>query len=207
MAEPDSEVLLDQAAAGDAEARERLLAAHRSRLRRMVAVRIDPRLAARIDPSDVVQEALADAAQKFDDFLRDRPVAFYPWLRRLAWERLMKLYRRHVTARRRSVASEERRMRLPDHSAVRLGRRFAGSSTGPSAALQREELRDRVRRALARMRPGDREVLVLRHLEGLSSREIADVLAISEGAVNTRHVRALCRMRKLLERGSGEGRP
>jgi RNA polymerase sigma-70 factor (ECF subfamily) len=116
----------------------------------------------------------------------------------------MKLYRRHVLAQRRSVVREERRMRLPDHSALRLARRLAGSTTGPSAQVRRDELRDHVRAALAKLNPLDRELLVLRHLEGLSSKEIADVLGKSETAVNTRHVRALCRLRELLDSYLGE---
>src|SRR5262245_32662781 len=115
MPETDTELLLERAAAGDAGARDRLLQRHRGRLRRMVAVRADPRLAARVDPSDVVQETLADAARKLDAYLRDRPLPFYPWLRRLAQERLAALHRRHVRAKRRSVTREAGA--LPDRSA------------------------------------------------------------------------------------------
>jgi RNA polymerase sigma-70 factor (ECF subfamily) len=64
--EPDTEHLLDSASRGDAQARGRLLERHRPRLKRMVAVRLDRRLAARVDPSDVVQEALTDAAAQLD---------------------------------------------------------------------------------------------------------------------------------------------
>src|SRR3954463_5256867 len=103
-APPDTEHLLLRAAAGDESARGRLLDRHRDRLRRMVAVRADPRLAARVDPSDVVQETLADAACKLDGYLRNRPLPFYPWLRRLAQERLAALHRQHVRAKRRSVS-------------------------------------------------------------------------------------------------------
>src|SRR5436309_7088112 len=103
---PDTDQLLASASRGDTAARGRLLERHRSRLRRMVAVRLDPRLAARVDPSDVVQEALIDAAGRLPDYLRDRPVAIYPWLRRLAWEHLVKLHERH-RARKRSVLREE----------------------------------------------------------------------------------------------------
>ena len=92
----DTEELLDRAGQGDGEARQRLLARHRHRLRQMVIVRLDRRLAARLDPSDIVQEALADAARGLDDYLRDRPVPFYPWLRRFAWERLVEVNRRHL---------------------------------------------------------------------------------------------------------------
>src|SRR5436305_2971842 len=104
---PDTDVLLDRAAAGDGDARRQLLDRHRRRLRRMIAVRLDRRLAARIDPSDVVQEALAAADQKLSAYLRQRPVPFYPWLRQLAWERLIELHRQHIYAQKRSVTREE----------------------------------------------------------------------------------------------------
>src|SRR5262245_53732136 len=97
----DTEELLDCAGQGDGEARQQLLARHRHRLRQMVTVRLDRRRAARRDPSDIVQEALADAARVLDDYLRDRPVPFYAWLRQFAWERLVEAYRRHLQARRR----------------------------------------------------------------------------------------------------------
>lgn len=205
VAEPDTEQLMDRAATGDEHARDRLLTRHRDRLKRMVAVRADPRLAARVDPSDVVQEALADAAHKLDGYLRDRPLPFYPWLRRLAWERMVLLHRRHVRSQRRSVTREERAMELPDGSVLDLARRLAASSSGPSGRLRRDELRTRVRAALAQLRDADREVLVMRHLEGLSAQEIAAVLGISEAAVNTRHVRALHRLRTVLGPENGEG--
>src|SRR5207249_1256497 len=94
----DTDLLLDQAAHGDRGARQQLLARHRARLRRMVGLRLDRRLAARLDPSDVVQEALAEADRRLSEYLRRRPVPFYPWLRGLAWDRLIELHRRHVGA-------------------------------------------------------------------------------------------------------------
>src|SRR5262245_22134581 len=117
------EDLLDQARRGDAAACERLLGAHRDRLRRMVAVRIDRRLAARIDPSDVVQEALADAYTQLPAYLKEQPLPFYPWLRQLAWNRLVELYRKHVLAQKRTVTREEPPA-LPDESVVELADRL-----------------------------------------------------------------------------------
>ena len=61
-----------------------------------------------------------------------------------------------------------------------------------------EELRERVRSALARMSARDRELLVLRHLEQLPTKEIAAILGIAEAAVKKRHVRALDRLHALL---------
>jgi RNA polymerase sigma-70 factor (ECF subfamily) len=196
---PDTDELLRRLSQGDAAARQQLLARHRDRLRRMVAVRLDPRLAARVDPSDVVQEALLEAAQKLSDYARQRPVPFYPWLRRLAWEHLVKLHERHLQARRRSVLREEPQgLALPEESAVLLARKLASSGTSPSQRLVRKELQERVRTALTQLSATDREVLVLRYLEQLPTAEIAAVLGIGEGAVKMRHRRALDRLSRLL---------
>ena len=76
--DPDTDELVERARGGDGGARQQLLTRHRKRLRQMVALRMDRRLLARVDPSDVVQEALADAAQELSDYLRHRPLPFYP---------------------------------------------------------------------------------------------------------------------------------
>jgi RNA polymerase sigma-70 factor (ECF subfamily) len=82
--DPDeTDRLLHEAARGDQAALRSLLERHRERLRRMVALRLDSRLSARLDASDVVQEALIEAARKLADYERERPLPFYPWLHRL----------------------------------------------------------------------------------------------------------------------------
>jgi RNA polymerase sigma-70 factor (ECF subfamily) len=196
-ADGDTERLIERAGEGDEAAGGQLLARHRERLRRMVAVRMDRRLLARVDPSDVVQEALADAARKLPEYLRQRPLPFYPWLRRLAWERLVKLYQRHIAAGKRSVTRETCGP-LPDESALQLARCVLAPGPSPSDQAVIAELRGRVRAALARLSERDREVLVLRYLEQLSTAEIAAVLGITTGSVKVRHLRALERIRTLL---------
>ena len=192
----ETDALLDRAARGDDRARDGLLARYRDRLRRLAARRLDRRLAARVDPSDVVQEALAEAADGLDSFLRDRPLPFYPWLRQYAWGRLMKLHRLHIKSHRRSVTREEGGTPA-DESAWRLADRLAAGSD-PAGRLIREEMRDRLRAALARMSEADRRVLVMRSLDQLSVGDIAAELGVSEGAAKVRHLRALRRLRDLL---------
>src|SRR5205085_8371475 len=175
-AKPDTDQLLAAASHGDRTARGRLLDRHRRRLRRMVALRLDRRLAARVDPSDIVQDALADADRRLDDYLRARPIPFYPWLRRLAWDRLADAYRRHLRAGRRSVAREEPPL-LPGASSAALAERLLDDPADrPGAGLSRAERQARVRTALERLADRDREVLVLRHLEELSTADAAVVL-------------------------------
>jgi RNA polymerase sigma-70 factor (ECF subfamily) len=198
-AKPDTEQLLDLAAGGNDEARGALLERHRQRLRSLVALRLDRRLAARADPSDVVQESLADADRRLSEFLRDRPVPFYVWLRQLALERLADLCRLHLRAQKRSVRREEISVSaLPDESLMELAERLVARGSSPDSHMQREDIRAGVRAALLGLPERDREVLAMRHLEELSVREIAAALGISEGAVKVRHVRALERLRAKL---------
>jgi RNA polymerase sigma-70 factor (ECF subfamily) len=206
--QPDTEELLRQAEHGDRGAREGVLARHRDRLRKMIAWRLDRRLAARVDPSDVVQEVLLEASHKMDRYLRERPLPFFPWLRSLAGEHLTALHRRHVRARGRSVLREEAGLlNLPDESAAELASRLVASSTGPTQRALRQELRERVQQALGRLAERDWEVLVLRNLEQLSVGDTAEVLRISAAAVKVRHLRALERLHALLAEGDEEALP
>ncbi len=207
MADPqdaDTEKLLERAGAGDRSAREELLAKYRGRLRKMVAVRMDDRLGARVDPSDVVQEALMAASERLPDYLAHPTLPFYLWLRRIAWERLVDLHRRHLWADRRSVFREEPLGVSGDSASQLAGRLFAGG-TGPLKRLLRAELVARVRAAVERLAGGDREILLLRHLEQLKLADCALVLQISHTAAKKRYLRALERLQRLLrQEQSGE---
>src|SRR5260370_18965415 len=94
----DTERLLRQGQGGDGQAFEDLFARHRAYLRQVVAVRLDPRIRPRLDPSDVVQEAQLDAFRRFGDFLERRPMSFRLWLRKTTCERLIMFRRYHRNA-------------------------------------------------------------------------------------------------------------
>jgi RNA polymerase sigma-70 factor (ECF subfamily) len=195
----DTDQLLDQVAHGDSSAAATLLTRHRDRLRRMVYLRIDPRLAARLDPSDIVQDALAEAHRRLPAYAAERPIPFYPWLRRIAWERLLRMHRRHIAAKRRTVLREDA-LPLSEGSEMLLGERLAAAST-PSEQLLRREIRERLHEALAQLPAADREVIVLKHLEELSFQEAAAVLEISTAAIYSRYYRAIQRLHRLLNKG------
>jgi RNA polymerase sigma-70 factor, ECF subfamily len=196
---PDTEELLDRAAEGDDTARHQLLMRHQQRLRQMVAFRLDRRLHARLDPSDILQEAFIEVHAKLSEYLRTRPLPFYPWLRQIAWQHLVKLHRRHMQAGKRSVLREDANaLALSDESALVLAERLATRESSPSNRLLRDELRRRVHGGLAKLSETDRELLVLRYLEHMPLKEIACVMGTTEGAVKTRHVRALQRLHSWL---------
>jgi RNA polymerase sigma-70 factor (ECF subfamily) len=186
---------LDEVRSGDDSAFDRLFARHRPGLRRFVALRLDPRVQARLDPSDIVQETQLEAYRRMDDFLRRRPMAFRVWLRKTAYERLLKLRRYHVDAAQRSVSRE---LGLPDQSSLLLARPFLDRQSSPSQHLARGDLVRRVREALAELSETDRQVLLMRNVDELSYREIGCILDLDPAAARKRYGRALLRLRKLL---------
>jgi RNA polymerase sigma-70 factor (ECF subfamily) len=196
----DTSDLVRRAVAGDGAAIEELFARHRSQLTRMIAVRLDPRLKGRLDPSDIVQDVLVEASQKMAIELKNNPVEFYPWLRGLAWDRLCRLHRHHVTTRKRSVAREEpfTPADVDDESVLKLAECIAATGGGPGSQVMHDELRRRVREALTRLPPKDREIIVLRFLEQLSTKDAADVLGISLTAAKSRQLRAVARLQDIL---------
>lgn len=195
----DTERLIRCVAKGDDSAINRLLEANRDRLTRFIKTRMDARVSARFDPSDVVQDTLMQAHVRLDEYLAQAEVPFYVWLRFLAWQRLTQLYRQHLGAEKRSVTREEHRHSSDEVSQRMFVERLAANMTGPVAHAVREETRRRVRGALQLLRPHDREILELRYLEQLNTQKIAHLLNISEGAVSTRHFRAIQRLQELVE--------
>lgn len=197
----DTDQLLDCVAAGQSEAAAALLTRHKSRLVRMIQLRLDPRLAARIDASDVVQETLAEAHVRLPEYVAQRPLPFYPWLRGIAWDKLVEMHRLHVDAEKRTVRREAPQPELTDESEMILVDRLMAAAATPSDQLIRGEMRLRLEKAINELAETDREVIVLRHLEELSFSETAAVLGITEVAVYSRYRRALERLHNLLNQG------
>jgi RNA polymerase sigma-70 factor (ECF subfamily) len=195
MTDPGTERLLSLAKQGDSHARQQLFSRYQDRLRRMVCAYLDPRLAARLDPSDVLQDALIHAAVRFQEYLDGRPIEFYPWLRQFVRQELVTVYRRHVAAERRTIRKEENdALELNDASAQQLAARLTSNDTSPSQRLNRRELTDAVKRAIGQLAEIDQELLFMRWIEQMSIRETAEALQLSESAVKSRFTRILERI-------------
>ncbi len=197
----DEADLLRQAAAGDQQALAALFARYRDRLRKLVHLRLDRRLSGRIDPSDVLQDAYLDVARRFPEYAADPAVPFYLWLRTLTGQRLVELHRRHLGAQMRDAGQEVSLYRgaLPAASSVSLAQHLLAGLTSPTQAAVREEMRLRLQEALNSMDALDREVVVLRHFEELSNAEAAEVLGIEPPAASKRYIRALRRLKAILD--------
>jgi RNA polymerase sigma-70 factor, ECF subfamily len=201
VAIPDrSAELLARLRAGDQPAVGELFDLFRDRLWRMLYVRLDRRVSARLAPDDVLQEAFLDVARRIGEYLAAPAVPVYVWLRFLTIQRMQMLQRIHLGAEMRAVGAE---VPMPNGelsfaSAESMAGQLIGHITSPSQAAIRHELQDRLRAALDEMDPLDREVLALRHFEELGNNEVAQVLNITKDAASKRHVRALKRLREIL---------
>lgn len=192
--------LVEQAVRGDDQAWQRLMSDHWPRLRRMVALRMDPRLQGRIDPSDVVQESYIDAARRLPEYVKNPAMPFFVWLRWLVGQRLMEQHRRHLGAQARDVSREVSLYNgaFPEATAADLAANVIGEFSTPSQAAIRVEQTKRLQEALESLEPIDREILVLRHFEQLSNGEAAEVLDLDKSTASKRYARALIRLKDVL---------
>src|SRR5262245_11018742 len=201
--------LLDRARSGDAAAVGDLLARHREALRRAVALRLDPALARRVDASDVVQDVLLEANQRLQEYLRNPTLPFHLWLRHLAHDRLIDAHRFHRKAQRRSLDREQPAAppAWAGDSSVQLLAQLLDPERTPATAAVQQELERRLHGAVAALDEADREVILMRHYEGLGNQEVAAALGLSEAAASMRYLRALRRLRQeLVGEGGTDGR-
>lgn len=190
--------------AGDDRLLAELFGRHRERLWRMVQFRMHPRLGARVDADDVLQEAYLSAAQRISHYLEDPTRSFFVWLRLIVGQTLIDVHRRHLGAEMRNASREVSASRqYPQATSVALAAEFLGSITSPSQAAQKAELTQQLEAAIAAMSPMDQEIIALRHFEDLTNLEVAELLGIQPTAASNRYVRAIGKLREILVRVPG----
>src|ERR1700722_13975990 len=196
----DFESILRRAEDGDEKALGVAFELFRDRLKQIVRMRIDPRMAGRIDPSDVVQEAFIDASRRLSEFASGKKMPLFLWCRLLTDQRLIDLHRQHVGAQMRDAGKEEslNSPAVVDGSSIWMADRLLARQESPSSAAIRNELREKLLETLERMEPLDREVLAMRHFEMMTNQEIAELLGITKAAASNRYMRALMRMKEIL---------
>ena len=192
----DPAPLLASLEAGERGALARLLAWSREDLRPYVRNRLDRRLAARFDASDVLQEVQITVTQRIDDYLRRKPMPFPLWLRKTALERLADLRRHHLRQRRSPEAEAD----LPDRTSLALVRSLVDPQSSPSRDLAAAELAREIKQALSELPAADREIVLLRQLENTPFPEIATILDIESAAARKRFARALLKLEEVLRR-------
>jgi len=192
----ETQLLLQRAKEGDKVAFDELFKRHRARLRQAIAMRMDRRLAARVDASDILQEAHLEAFKRLPKYLEKQAMPFYLWLRWIAREKVLAFHRRHIGADKRALDHEVAFM--PMDSSAQFASGLLGRSPSPSQELARAELAERLRMALSQLNQDERDLILWRHFERLTTREVAQLLQISEAAASKRYIRALERLRRSL---------
>ncbi len=192
------------------QAVERLLTVHREPLRRMIGLRLDPALAARVDASDIVQDVLIEAHRRLQDYLKNPAMPFHLWLRHIAKDHVIDAHRRHRQAQRRSLDREQSIVPavLADHSSYELAGQLVDPELTPASEAIRREMQRRLDAAIAELDEDDREIILLRHREQLANQDVAQALGLSEAAASMRYLRAVRRLRATLlpDVASGESR-
>jgi len=200
--EPDADqALLRRICAGEQHALGELFGTHRERLRHMVQLRLDRRLQGRIDASDVLQEAYLEVARRAREYVARPTMPPFLWMRFLTAQKLLELHRHHLGARMRDAAQELSlcHRATPQASSVSLAEMLLGRLTSPTLAARRAEMQQKLQEVINSLDPLDREVVALRHFEELSNSEVAQVLGLSKTAASNRYIRALARLKEMLE--------
>ncbi len=199
--ETGTEILVRQALNGDDPSLAKLFGKYRKRLRKMISLRMDRRLQGRVDPSDVLQEAYLDLANRLSEYAKNDSYPFFLWLRMLTGQRLMHVHRFHLQTAMRDAGQEVSlyHKAMPEANSMSLAANLLGRMTSVSEKAMRAEVQVKLQEMLNTMDPIDREILVLRHFEELSNNEAADVLGIKKAAASNRYIRALKRLKDTLK--------
>ncbi|MEM7260585.1 MAG: sigma-70 family RNA polymerase sigma factor [Planctomycetota bacterium] len=201
----ETRALIRSVLTADNHALAKLLERYSSQLLGLIRYRMDRRLNGRVDPTDVLQEAFIDASRRLSEYAESPEMPFPVWLRFLALQRLTALHRFHLGAKLRDAGKE----RSLDHGWAQhsesMAVELAGNFTSPSHEAIREELQSQLHTALEQLAPLDREVLRLRHFEELTNDEVAELLGITKSGASNRYIRALRRLKDVVESIPGLG--
>ncbi len=196
---PDIQVLLDQARAGDMQALGHVLESYRGYLTVLARVQIGRRLQGKVDAADVVQDVFLGAYRDFAQFRGLTEKEFLGWVRQILAYVLANLVRHYQGTQRRDVRLERQLTVELDQSSQALDRGLVAAQSSPSQQAVRREQSVLLAEALARLPEPLRDLLILRHLEGLTFPEVADRLGRTLDSVKKQWPRALASLRRLME--------
>jgi RNA polymerase sigma-70 factor (ECF subfamily) len=200
-----TEQLMAQAKEGDVSAINQLMDRHRNSLRQMVRMRLDQKIQKRIDVSDVVQDVLVEANRRLERYLAEPVMPFHLWLRQIAKDRIIDAHRRHRVSAKRSVDREQQLVapRGYDQSSIQLASILGDTNLTPAAAAIQKEMARKVEQAISKLDEKDCEIIVMRHYEHLTNQEIGQLLDLTEPAASMRYLRAIRRLKTVLQDGTG----
>lgn len=201
-----TEKLLLRVGDGDDEARNELLARHRTSVERLIQMRLDHKIRRRVAVSDVLQNVMIEANRRLSDYLNKGAMPFHLWIRQIAKDRIIDAHRRHRGSAKRSVDREQAIDGRPNNrqSTIMLAGVIADKELTPAARATQQEIAKQVELAIADLPVADRDIILMRHYEQLGNQEVAEVFGISEQAASMRYLRALKKLRSIMTEVKGE---
>ncbi|MBI3410522.1 MAG: sigma-70 family RNA polymerase sigma factor [Planctomycetes bacterium] len=193
-----SEQLFKEATAGDADAFGRLLECYRRYLSLLARVQIGHGLQGKVDASDLVQETFMEAHRNLTRFRGTSEAELIEWLRQILGANLADLFRRYLGTKGRDVRLEREIEERFDRSTAILDRGLIAPGSSPSQQAAQREQRLLLAEALEQLPNDYREVLVLRHFEGLTFPQVAFRMERSLDSVEKLWMRGLARVRELM---------
>jgi RNA polymerase sigma-70 factor (ECF subfamily) len=181
--------LLQEARQGEANALGKLLQTYRNYLTLLASTQLNGRLRRRMNPSDLVQDAMLAAHRDFHQFRGRSEPELAAWLRQILIHCLHHAVETHVKAKMRDVRCEV--------SIEQFGRFLADPGPSPSAAVRHRESVVAFADRLAKLRPPYRDVIVLRGLQGLSFDEVAQRMERKTGTVRMLWLRAIEKLNQI----------
>lgn len=205
---PDREQIVRDLQNEGTEALAKYFSMVQERLRRVVNFRLDYRLSGRVSESDVIQETFVRAAQRIDSFVQKDDMPFFVWLRLEVSQKLHEVHRHHFGAEKRDIRKE---IKLAENAAdsgrtsMQLAAHIVAQLTSPSRLIERAEQIVMLEKTLNEMNELDREIIALRNFEELSNVETAKILDIEPAAASKRYLRALKRLRQIMQSAKKNG--
>ena len=203
MVLPEQKQIIEDLKSNREEALAKYFSEIRDRLEKIVKFRLDYRLNGRISKSDVLQETYVRAAQRLDSYLKKPEMPFFVWIRLETQQHMLDIYRKHFEAEKRDARKEISfsRPRRSDagQTSMALAAHLVAEMTSVSQLIERSQQIEALEESLNTMSELDREVIALRHFEELSNIETAEVLGIETSAASKRYLRALKRLKEILQ--------
>jgi RNA polymerase sigma-70 factor, ECF subfamily len=193
------EELLPRARVGEGQALGKLLEFYRGYLCLLARVQLGRRLQGKVDPADLVQETFLEAHQNWGRFRGTTEAELLRWLRRILATQTADLMRRFLGSRCRDVRLERELASELDRSSQDLDGGLLAKQDSPSQQVVQREQGVLLANTLGLLPPDYREVLILRHLEGLTFPEVAQRMGRTLDAVKSLWTRALGRLRNSLK--------
>jgi len=201
MSEPaHGEATLARFKSGDPEAFAKYLMANQGKLLAFIHKRMSPRLRQKVEAEDILQEVCSSALKSLGKCELDGdPMG---WLYELAERRIRDAHRFHFESQKRA-AGQEVGMGAAENSRGKFEDRLVSSITSPSMKVAKNREEQHLAAAIDRLGETQREAIRLKYIEKLPSKEIAQRLGKSDGAVRVMLARAMEELKKMMQEPAG----